>query len=187
MGVTIGDAAALAVRAGIGATVFAHGTQKLFGWFNGGGPEGTAQAFHGMGYRPGRPMALTAGASEAAGGAALVLGLGTPAAGAAVAGTMAVAAELHAPNGFFNTEGGLEYPALIALTALSIAASGPGRLSLDHLTGGVLDRPWMRAAACAAVVPAVALVVARKRRLLAREAEAEAVVDGDGADTEGAD
>lgn len=167
---TAGDVAALAIRTGLGATLFAHGTQKLFGWFNGGGLDATAGGFHSMGYRPGRPMATAAGLSEAAGGAALVLGLGTPAGGAAVAGTMGVAAEMHAPNGFFNTEGGLEYPALIALSAMALVVQGPGRISLDELTCHVLDRPWMRYAALVSVVPAVALVVTRKHRHLAQDA-----------------
>ncbi|QBI55868.1 DoxX family protein [Streptomonospora litoralis] len=168
--VTAGDVAALAIRTGLGATLFAHGSQKLFGWFSGGGLDGTAGGFHGMGYRPGKPMATAAGLSETAGGAALVLGLGTPAGGAAVAGTMGVAAEMHSPNGFFNQQGGLEYPALVGLSALALVAQGPGRISLDQVTGHVLDRPWMRYAAMAAVIPAVGLVVARKKSELAKDA-----------------
>ncbi|MDT0303166.1 DoxX family membrane protein [Streptomonospora wellingtoniae] len=168
--VTTGDVAALAIRTGLGATLFAHGTQKLFGWFGGGGLDAAANGFHGMGYRPARPMAAVAGLCEAAGGAALVAGLGTPAGGAAVAGAMGVAAETHAPNGFFNADGGLEYPALIALGAAALVAQGPGRLSLDEATGHVFDRPWMRLAALAAVPAAVGAVVARKHRSLAEDA-----------------
>ncbi|MFC7742527.1 DoxX family membrane protein [Nocardiopsis composta] len=67
--VRAGDVAVLAVRVGVGATIFAHGAQKLFGWFGGGGLEGTAKGFEGMGYRPGESTALAAGLSEAAGGA----------------------------------------------------------------------------------------------------------------------
>ena len=37
----------------------------------------------------------------------LALGLATPTAGAAVAGTMGVAASMHAPKGFFANAGGL--------------------------------------------------------------------------------
>ncbi|GAA4894249.1 DoxX family protein [Streptomonospora salina] len=164
------DVTALVFRTGLGATLFAHGTQKLLGWFNGGGLEATADGFHSMGYRPGRQKAAVAGLSESAGGVALVLGLATPAGGAAVAGAMSVAAELHAPNGFFNTEGGLEYPALIALGAAALVGRGPGRLSLDELTGHALDRPWMRMVALASVPVAVGAVVAAKQRTLAQEA-----------------
>ncbi|WP_181762612.1 hypothetical protein [Pseudarthrobacter sp. B4EP4b] len=87
---------------------------------------------------------------EAGAGLALALGFATPAAGAAAAATMGVAASVHAPNGFFAMEGGLEYPAVLGLAATSFAIGGPGRVSLDALTGHVLDRPWMRAVAVAA-------------------------------------
>ncbi len=33
----------LLVRLTIGGTFFVHGTQKLFGWFGGYGPDGTGQ------------------------------------------------------------------------------------------------------------------------------------------------
>ncbi|WP_393916322.1 DoxX family protein [Halostreptopolyspora alba] len=164
--------AVLGVRAALGATIFAHGAQKLFGWFGGGGLSGTAEGFEQMGYRPGSTMALVAGMGEAAGGACLVLGLGTPAGAAAVAGTMGVASEMHLRNGFFNANGGYEYPALIGLTAMSLIVSGPGRVSLDSVTGHCLDRPWMRAVAGASVIPAVATVVARKRTALAADPRA---------------
>lgn len=175
-----GDIAVLGVRAAIGGTLFAHGAQKLFGWFGGGGPEGTAAAFDDIGHQPGHVTARVAGVAETVGGAGLALGLGTPASAAAVAGTMGVAAELHSPNGFFNANGGLEYPALIGLTAMSIIVSGPGKVSLDHATCHVLDRPWMRAAAFAAVVPAVGVAIARRRASLAA-AERDTELAGSGA------
>ncbi|MBB4933559.1 putative oxidoreductase [Lipingzhangella halophila] len=164
-----GDVAVLGVRTALGATIFSHGTQKLFGWFGGGGLRGTAEGFEQMGYRPGQTMALVAGLGEAAGGASLVLGLGTPAGAAAVAGTMGVASEMHSANGFFNANGGYEYPALIGVTAMSLIVSGAGRVSLDHVTGRALDRPWMRALAGVSVIPAVGAVVARKRAALAAD------------------
>lgn len=177
-----GDLAVLGVRTALGATIAAHGAQKLFGWFGGGGIEGTGKAFHSMGYRPGQNMALVAGVSEAVGGTALALGFGTPGGAAAVAGAMGVAAELHKPNGFFNTNGGYEYPALIGLTAMSLIVSGPGKVSMDHATGHVLDRPWMRALAFTSVPIAVGTMVARKRAALAHEeAEAEGDTESEGA------
>jgi putative oxidoreductase len=39
----------LLLRIVIGGTLFAHGAQKLFGWFGGGGIRGTAQFFGGVG------------------------------------------------------------------------------------------------------------------------------------------
>src|SRR4051812_45464127 len=89
------DLGLLLIRVGVGATVAAHGTQKLFGWFGGGGLEGTSKMFEMGGFRPARQHAMAAGLSETGSGALLALGLATPAAGAALAGTMAVAGELH--------------------------------------------------------------------------------------------
>ena len=87
---------------------------------------------------------------------------------------MGVAASVHAPNGFFATEGGLEYPAVLGLAAASFTIGGPGPFSLDGLTGHVLDRPWMRVVALA-VIPAVTGVqIYRRRKALANDANAPA-------------
>jgi len=161
------DLGLLALRLGVGATLVAHGTQKLFGWFGGHGLAGTAGFFESIGFTPGRANAMLAGAGEAGGGSLLALGLATPAAGAAVAGTMAVAASMHKDNGFFAQDGGLEYPAVLALTAGAIALSGPGRLSLDAAFGHRANRHWMRAVGLASVPVAVALVTRRRRTALA--------------------
>jgi putative oxidoreductase len=57
----------LGSRAGYGLTVLrifvgiifaAHGSQKLFGWFGGGGLAGTAQWMESIGLAPGTLMAL---------------------------------------------------------------------------------------------------------------------------------
>ena len=37
---TVRDLGLLMLRVGVGASCFSHGTQKLFGWFGGGGVEG---------------------------------------------------------------------------------------------------------------------------------------------------
>jgi len=161
------DLGLLALRLGVGATLVAHGTQKLFGWFGGHGLAGTAGFFDSIGFTPGRANALLAGAGEAGGGSLLALGLATPVAGAAVAGTMAVAASMHKDNGFFAQDGGLEYPAVLALTAGAIALSGPGRLSLDAAFGHRANRHWMRAVGLGGVPVAVALVTRRRRTALA--------------------
>ena len=58
----------LLARMTIGLLFVGHGTQKLFGWFGGGGLEGTAGFFEQLGFRPGRRYALAAGAAEAGGG-----------------------------------------------------------------------------------------------------------------------
>lgn len=158
-----------ALRVAVGATLFAHGTQKLFGWFGGHGLQGTAGFFHSVGFRPGGQHAVAAGLSEAGGGALLALGLATPAAGAAISSAMVVAGSMHADKGFFAQEGGYEYPAVLAALGASYAATGAGPLSLDHATDHALDRPWMRVAALAAILPGAWSVVSRRRTALAAD------------------
>ncbi|MGK4583561.1 DoxX family protein [Kitasatospora sp. HPMI-4] len=179
------DLGLLALRAAVGGVLIAHGTQKLFGWFGGGGLEGTAKAMEHMGFVPGRRSAIAAGLGEAGGGALLVAGLATPAAGAVVAGTMAGAISVHAPAGFFTTSGGYEYPALLGACGLALGISGAGRLSLDEATGHRLDRASIGVFAFAvAALGAVSVVTRRQDVIRRREAraadEAASQVEGTG-------
>ncbi|MET8627557.1 DoxX family protein [Kitasatospora sp. NPDC004669] len=172
------DLGLLALRSAVGGVLIAHGTQKLFGWFGGGGLEGTTKAMDHMGFHPARESAIAAGLGEAGGGALLVAGLATPAAGAVVAGTMAGAVAVHAPAGFFAMSGGYEYPAFLGATGLAIGLAGPGRYSLDHLTGHVFDRPWTGVLAFAASAAGAYGVVARRRHVV-RLREERAAVEAD--------
>jgi uncharacterized membrane protein YphA (DoxX/SURF4 family) len=72
----------------VGLAFIGHGTQKLFGWWGGYGPQGTGGYFSSVGYRFGVQMAVLAGLAEAGGGALLALGLLTPVACAALAVVM---------------------------------------------------------------------------------------------------
>ncbi|MFC4507660.1 MULTISPECIES: DoxX family membrane protein [Streptomyces] len=173
------DLGLLLLRLGTGGVLAAHGAQKLFGWFGGHGIEGTGHFMESVGYAPGKASATAAGLAEAGGGTLLALGLATPAAGAAAAGAMAGASAVHAPNGFFNAEGGYEYAATLALAATGLAVTGPGRLSLDHALGHVLDRGWMVPAALGVTAAATAVIVGlREQRLRRRqEGEQEALFD----------
>ncbi|MFF4177267.1 DoxX family membrane protein [Streptomyces sp. NPDC001750] len=163
------DLGLLALRVGTGAVLAAHGTQKLAGWFGGGGIAGTTAAMEAMGFHPPKHSAVAAGLGEAGGGALLALGLATPAAGAAAAGAaaagaMAGAVAVHAPAGFFAQGGGYEYPAFLGFTAAAIGLAGPGRYSLDHATRHVFDRPWTVALAFVGSAVAAAAVVGRRAR-----------------------
>ncbi|MEU2896472.1 DoxX family membrane protein [Streptomyces sp. NPDC006967] len=167
------DLGLLLLRLGTGGVLVAHGAQKLFGWFGGGGIEGTGQFMESIGYAPGRTSATMAGLAEAGGGTLLALGLATPAAGAAAAGAMAGASAVHAPNGFFNQEGGFEYAASLGLTAAGLAVTGPGRLSLDHVLGHTANRNWMLPAAFAAMASATAVMLGARNRRLRKAREGE--------------
>jgi putative oxidoreductase len=113
-----------------------HGAQKLFGAFGGGGLQGTADAFDGMGLQPGPLQARLAGTAEFAGGLLLTLGLLTPFAAAAVIGVMTAAViTVHLPNGIWNTNHGYEYNLVIVAAAFALAGIGPGAWSLDGAFG----------------------------------------------------
>lgn len=179
------DLGLLALRVGVGGSLVAHGTQKLFGWFGGHGLAGTGAFFESVGFTPGRTNAVLAGLGEAGGGALLALGLATPAAGAAVAGTMAVASSMHTENGFFAQDGGYELPALLGVIAGALALGGPGQLSLDALLDHRANRYWMRAVALAAVPVAASMVFSRRKTALAAAAQTpEAATSGGGDLTE---
>ncbi|MET9731645.1 DoxX family membrane protein [Streptomyces sp. NPDC006458] len=167
------DLGLLLLRLAAGGVLAAHGAQKLFGWFGGHGIEGTGQFMESVGYRPGRASATAAGLAEAGGGTLLMLGLATPAAGAAAAGAMTGAAAVHAPNGFFNQSGGYEYAATLGLAATGLAITGPGRLSLDHALGHVVDRGWMVPTALAVTAAATAVVVGTRNKQLRKDEQAE--------------
>lgn len=164
------DLGLLALRIGLGGTLVAHGAQKLFGAFGGGGIEGTAGAMHAMGFRPGKQNAVVAGLSEAAGGALLAVGLATPAGGAAAAAAMTAASAVHKPNGFFAMSGGYEYPAVLGLASAALAIGGPGKYSLDALTGNVLNRRWMAVVALTAAGVGVAATLRKRQAAVAADA-----------------
>jgi putative oxidoreductase len=141
----------LVLRATIGGYFVGHGMQKLTGWFGGGGPEGTGQMFEQVGLRPGRENALLAGAAEAAGGSLLALGLFTPAAVSMLTGVMTNAIRhVHAQNGLWVTNGGVEYPVVILAALAAIADDGAGYYSLDEKLGIRLRGPVVAALAMGA-------------------------------------
>lgn len=122
------------LRVLVGVTFGLHGFQKLFGWFGGGGLEGTAGWFRSLGFGDGRVAAVLAGVSEVTGGLGLALGLLTPLAGAAVIGTMTVAAIVNGTeHGFWSVAKGWELNGYLIVVAWAIATTGPGVWSLDAL------------------------------------------------------
>jgi putative oxidoreductase len=128
--------ALLVLHVVIGLLFFAHGTQKLFGWFGGYGIGGTAGFFEQIGLRPGRLHAWGAALGETLGGLLLALGLFTPIGSALVIAVMVTAViAVHWPKGFFNTEGGYEFNLTLVSVAFALAGVGPGEWSLDNVVG----------------------------------------------------
>ena len=134
----------LLLRVVVGGTMFSHGAQKLFGWFGGHGLRGTAGFFESMGWRMPLAMAFLAGLAETS-GVAFALGFLTPLAALGIAVVMLNAIfVVHWRNGFFNSNGGVEFPLTLATVAVAVAATGPGRFSIDRLIGwdGNISGVW---------------------------------------------
>jgi putative oxidoreductase len=161
------DLALLLIRLAVGLTLAAHGAQKRFGWFHGHGMTGTGGFLESLGFQPGRAYAWLLGGTELAGGLALAGGFLTPLAAAGVAGVMLAAiAVVHWDKGFFNMDGGYEFPLVLGVAALAMAFSGAGRWSLDHLFGWTLgSEAWGIAALVLAAVVSTAVVSARGIRV----------------------
>lgn len=173
------DTGLLVLRLVLGLLLVGHGSQKLFGAFGGHGLAGTAGFFSSIGFRPGRTMALVAGVSEVGAGVLLALGLLTPVAAAAVVGTLFVASSVHWKAGLWGQNGGFELPLFYAVSAVALAFTGPGAISLDHLVG--LDAfngaGWGVLAAAIGVLSGI-VVVSRARKALADDR----ITDAEGRD-----
>ena len=132
------DAALTILRLVLGIVFFAHGAQKVFGWFGGPGFSGTMGFFTA---NMGIPafFAVLAIAAEFLGGIGLILGLLARVAAFGVAVNMVVAILLvHAPHGFFmNWSGkqkgeGIEYHLLAIAVTAAIMLKGAGAASIDR-------------------------------------------------------
>jgi putative oxidoreductase len=166
------DYGLLALRIVVGLVLAGHGSQKLLGWFGGGGPRGTAGFFGDLGFRPPLVLATVAGLSEAS-GLAFAAGLLTPFAALAMASVMVVAVgSVHLRNGFWSTNGGYEYNLVLWTVAASVAATGPGRFSIDRAIGwdGSLSGLWLGIGV--AVVSVLGGLAVLSTRELQPEAEA---------------
>ena len=136
----------LIARLTLAVVFFAHGSQKVFGWFGGPGFGGAIQYFAEL-HIP-AVFAVLAIAAEFLGGLGLFVGLGTRLAALGLAVNMAVAViTVHAANGFFmnwhndQPGEGIEYHLLVMGLCLIVMIAGGGIFSLDgwlasHLTTG---------------------------------------------------
>lgn len=120
------DLASLILRIALGVMFLAHGSTKLLVFT----PAGTAQFFESLGF-PGVVGYLTI-VFEIGAGTLLLLGILTRIISLFAFIQMVVISFIHSVNGwtFSNTGGGWEYPAFMALTAVSLALLGSGRLSV---------------------------------------------------------
>ncbi len=164
----------LLVRSVIGVLFIGHGTQKLFGWFGGGGLDATGKGFEAIGLVPGRRNALVAGLAESGGGALLASGLATPLAEAVLVSVMLTAIRtVHWKKGPWATNGGYEYNIVLISALLGLAEVGPGCWSLDRALG--IERSglvWLAAAAAAGTAGSLAATrMAQPAAVVAAEPE----------------
>ncbi|MCL4369297.1 MAG: DoxX family protein [Chloroflexi bacterium] len=150
------DIGLLILRLVLGLVFIAHGSQKLFGWFGGGGIAGQVRLANNLGMRPPLFWALVSASGEFFGGLGILVGLLTPIAAIGIIGSMLVAIiKVHWSKGFWNAKGGIEWPIMLATVAFVLGLTGPGVLSLDYLLGINLPEPITYAALLAAMVVGV--------------------------------
>jgi len=145
------DLALLGLRLVTGGLLVGHGAQKLFGWFGGGGLQGTGGYMESLGLRPGARWAALAGLAEVGGGKLTALGLAGPLGPIGVIAAMATAtATAHRGKPIWASAGGAELPVTNMAVAAALILTGPGRYSLDRVLGIRVPAPIALLAAAAA-------------------------------------
>jgi len=132
------NTASLVLRLTLGCVIFAHGAQKVLGWYGGPGAEKTLQIFSAaMGFPS--PLTLLVMATEFLGSIALILGFFTRISAFAIAVNIGTCALMnHLENGFFmNWFGqqkgeGFEFHILVIGISLSLMITGGGIFSFDR-------------------------------------------------------
>ena len=132
----------LLVRLALGTIMFAHGAQKVFGWW--GGPGFSQWTNLTAPFAEMRPSWLWMGAaalSELVGGAMVIMGLYTRIGAFFISCVMLTAIlGVHWKYGFFfktdGNVGGFEYPMALLGMALALLVHGGGSASIDSQMGG---------------------------------------------------
>jgi len=134
---TSNDVSLTTLRVVLGVVFFAHGAQRLLGWFGGEGFQVSMGGYAHMGIAA--PVALLIIGAQFFGGLGLVVGLLTRIASLGVVGLMIGAIFMvHLQNGFFmNWMGtqkgeGIEFHLLALAMAAALLLRGGGAFSVDR-------------------------------------------------------
>lgn len=155
---SIGAYGPAVLRLAVAAIFIAHGAQKLFGVWGGGGLDGTAAFFTQLGLQPAYPLAVAIAVIEFVGGLLLVLGVYTTITAFLLAADMAVAIwKVHLAGGFFLNWNlvpaqphGYEFNLLLLAALVCLMLAGPGAFSIDarrasHAAAEAAGRARLRA------------------------------------------
>jgi putative oxidoreductase len=129
----------LLIRLALGTIMFAHGAQKVFGWWGGSGlSQWTNQPAPFQEMRPSWLWMGAAAVSELVGGAMVIIGLYTRIGAFFICCVMLTAIlAVHWKSGFFITAGGFEYPLALFGMAAALLIHGGGSASIDsQMQGG---------------------------------------------------
>jgi putative oxidoreductase len=138
----------LVLRVGLGVVLGAHGLQKLFGWWGGGGLTGLRNSLSDVGYHHADILAYVSAGGEIVAAVLLILGLFTP---VAAAGALAflinellatVSAKPHSHSFSYFLPQGHEYQITLIVLAAAVILCGPGRYGLDAGRGWA-HRPFI--------------------------------------------
>ena len=124
----------LSIRIALGVVFLTHGSQKLFGFFGGGGIAGTIRFMDMMGFGFAAFFGIALSCAEFFGGLLTLLGLFTRWAALFIAVVMSVAVfTVHLKYGFFVSNKGFEFAGSLLCMAIALIINGGGKISLDNL------------------------------------------------------
>ena len=136
------DIALLILRLVVGLTFAGHGAQKAFGWWGGPGIEGWQKAIASMRFQPVALWTVLSVGAELIGGLLIAIGLFTPLAATLLIGqSVVIILKVHLSKGFWNKNGGIEFPLALFAGTIALLGVGPGWLAVDNLIGFGLVEP----------------------------------------------
>lgn len=140
------DLTGILLRLTLGAILFPHGAQKMFGWFNGPGPAAEIQHLTHEMHLP-LAIAVLVILTEFFGSICLLIGLFTRFWSLAfIVLFIGIIFTAHLEHGFFmNWFGtqkgeGFEYHLLVIGSALSLLINGSGKFTITHLVSTALNK-----------------------------------------------
>jgi putative oxidoreductase len=171
------DLALLFLRVTLAILILGHGTQKLFGWFNGRGLQGTYKLMQSLRLRPAWLWMLLAIGSEVGGALLFAFGFIHPLGALSIIATMLMGAITFSwpRNHYWGDKGGIEYNFLFMIPAIAEGIAGPGKYSLDAALSISLPEPVTFLAGLVLVVLTIGLCLVTRRPKVAASTENSAI------------